>query len=241
MINTKQLEEFGLTDKEASVYIASLKLGYDSVQNIAKTANIHRVTTYDILRNLISQGLISQSIKGKKKQFIAEKPEKILASLKQKQEKFSSLLPELKAIQNKGKGRPQVMYYEGKEAVWKAYQDRVEHDDYKENLVYGSSEKLFETFPEGYKKITRMRMLRGIQVKLIVERSEHGEYESKTSKHEYKQVKFLPKDKKFFVNTIIYGNRVMIVSWQTMMSVIIVDQANADNQRFVFNLLWDFL
>ena len=242
MISYKELEQFGLKDKEARVYLAALKLGTDTVQNIAKEADIHRVSTYDILSSLIDQGLVSQIIKGKKRFFLAESPEKILDSIKSKEEQFSNILPELKAMQNKGKVRPRVMYFEGREAVWKAYEDRLKHKpELKENLVYGSSEKLLTIYPNEYRQFTRDRLAKGIKAKIIVEQSASGRLEAKTAKDQLREVKFLPEGKFFKASTIIYGDRVMVVSWESMMLVIIEDKNNAENQRFIFNLLWQYL
>jgi len=242
MITYKQLEQFDLSDKEAHIYLATLELGSDTVQNIAKKANIHRVSAYDIIENLIKKGILSQIIKGKKRFFMAMEPEKMLDSLRYKTQLFAELMPELEAIRDKGVEKPKVMYFEGKEAVWNAYLDRLRHKpELKENLVYGSSEKLLTTFAKEYKKFTTERLEKGIKAKIIVERSESGLLEQKTASRQLREAKFLPPEKKFKTNTIIYGNRMMIVSWDSMMSVIIEDKGNAENQRFLFDLLWEYL
>ena len=242
MISYHQLEQFGLNNKESMIYLAALELGTDTVQNIAKKANIHRVTTYDILESLITKGLVSQIIKGKKRYFIAVEPEKILDGLKNKEQLFSTLLPELKALQDKAGQKPKVMYFEGREAVWNAFLDRIRHKpELKENLVYGSSEELLTAYPEGYKEFTKERLSKGIKARIIVERSKSGLWEQKKSKEHIRQVKFWPEGKKFKANTIIYGDRMLIISWESKLAVIIEDKNNADNQRMLFEMLWDFL
>ena len=242
MILYNQLEQFGLNDKEAKIYLACLELGANSVQNIAKKAGIHRVNSYDIIENLIKKGVISQINKGKKRYFVAMDPEEMLDSLRCKAQVFTQLIPELAAIQNKGGKKPKVMYFEGREAVWNAYLDRLRHKpELKENLVYGSSEKLLTIFPQEYKEFTKERLLKEIKAKIIVERSEFGSLEQKMAARELREIKFLPPEKKFRSSTIIYGNRMMIVSWESMLLVIIEDEANAENQRFLFNLLWQYL
>ena len=66
MISPSQLEEFGLNTKEAKIYLASLQLGPSTVQDIAKQAGVHRVSTHDILQSLIDKNLIEQTSRGKK-------------------------------------------------------------------------------------------------------------------------------------------------------------------------------
>jgi len=242
MITPAQLQEFGLNIKEAEVYLACLKLGADTVQNIAKTANIHRVSTYDILNELISRGLIQQTSNGKKRLLEAVDPDKIYQTLHNKEISFINLLPELRAIQNKKSKKPKVFYYEGKTNVWNAYLDRIRHEPINgENLVYGTSDKIMTIFPEGYKEFTKERIRKKIKARIIVEKSSYGIGEAKKGKEELREVKFLPEGKAFKCATIIYGNRVMTVSWDTMILVIIEDQANADNQRFVWEMLWNNL
>lgn len=242
MISHLQLEQFGLNQKEAKVYLAALGLGVASVQSIAKKADIHRVTVYDILETLISKGLIQTTATGKKRQFQAVEPEKILQSLKDKENIFAELLPELKAMQDKGQTKPKVMYFEGREAFWQAYQDRIRHmPELKENLMYGSSEKLLNTFPEGYRRFTKERLAKGIRAKIIVERSSSGLKESQAGGQELREVKFWPAGMSLNASNIIYGNRVMIISWESMLLVIIEDKNYAENQRKIFNLLWQQL
>lgn len=242
MLQAYQLQQFGLDDKEAGVYLASLEIGYAPVQKIAQKAEIHRVTTYDIIEKLILKGLMDAVNKGKKRYFMAVEPNKILDSLRYKEQLFTGLMPELEALQRKSGNRPKVYYYEGRKAVWNAYLDRIRHrPDLKENLMYGSSEKLLTIFPEEYKKFTIERIASGIKAKIIVEHSPSGLTEKRTAASQLREVKFLPEGKNFSANTVIYGDRVMTVSWDSMLAVIIEDKNNADNQRVLFNLLWEYL
>ena len=73
----KELINLGLTAKEADVYLATLQIGFATVQKIASKAEINRTTTYTHIRNLISRGLISTMEKNGKQYFVAEKPDKL--------------------------------------------------------------------------------------------------------------------------------------------------------------------
>ncbi|KKW42099.1 MAG: Transcriptional regulator, TrmB [Candidatus Magasanikbacteria bacterium GW2011_GWA2_56_11] len=221
------------------MYLAALQLGPASVQAIAEQAGLHRVSAYDILPSLITKGLLRQTARGKKRFFEAADPDEIYQSLHEKQIAYINLLPELRAIQSKGAQKPKVFYYEGKEMIWQAYYDRIRHDiPDKENLVYGTSAELLTLFPKGYEEFTKERIRRGIGARIIVEKSSSGLLEAKRAKDELREVRFLPAGQSFKSHTIIYGNRVMTVSWQSCILVIIEDQANADNQRLVWRMLW---
>jgi HTH-type transcriptional regulator, sugar sensing transcriptional regulator len=127
MISYQQLEQFGLTGKEAGVYLANLELGAGSVQNIAKRAGIHRVSTYDILRSLMEKGVVRQVAKGKKIYYSALEPQFFLERLKNKANAFSQIIPELQAIRYKGPNKIKVTYHEGEDSVMEAYLDRIRH------------------------------------------------------------------------------------------------------------------
>ena len=64
---TKKLEEIGLNEKEAKVYIAVLELGEGSASEIAKKSEVNRATTYFTLENLMKIGLVSASNEEKNK------------------------------------------------------------------------------------------------------------------------------------------------------------------------------
>ena len=53
----QDLQQIGLTEKEAKVYLAALELGEKAVQVIAQKAGVNRATTYFILESLIEKGL----------------------------------------------------------------------------------------------------------------------------------------------------------------------------------------
>lgn len=63
MIEEKILQELGLTEIEAKIYLASLELGTDTVLKIAKKAEVKRPTAYIALDSLFSKGFVSKSKK----------------------------------------------------------------------------------------------------------------------------------------------------------------------------------
>ena len=77
-----ELRKLGLTEKQASVYLTALELGYTSIQKIAQKAKISRPTTYEIVKTLKQKRLISESRDKNKTYFIAESPDKLLGILK---------------------------------------------------------------------------------------------------------------------------------------------------------------
>lgn len=120
----KELQNFGLSEKEANVYLASLELGRATVQDISKKAKVNRATTYVQLESLKSRGLVSQISVGKKTYFMAEAPENVLKILEKdkievlyKEKELKKIMPNLQTLYNARKDRPNVRFYEGFEGI----------------------------------------------------------------------------------------------------------------------------
>lgn len=120
----KELIEFGLSEKAARVYLASLELGPSPVQLIAKKADVNRPTAYVMIEALSSRGLMSSFEKGKKRYFSAENPEHLLVlldsereSVKTKEGSIKKILPELKKFADYFSDRPGVSFYEGLDGI----------------------------------------------------------------------------------------------------------------------------
>ncbi|MDZ4385041.1 MAG: helix-turn-helix domain-containing protein, partial [Candidatus Moranbacteria bacterium] len=73
----KDLQEIGLNEKEARVYLSALELGQSTVQDIAKKALVNRATTYFVIESLMKSGLMSSFQKGKKQYFVAADPDRL--------------------------------------------------------------------------------------------------------------------------------------------------------------------
>ena len=87
----KELQQLGLSDKEAKTYLASLELGPVSVQEIAKKSGLKRPTVYFAIEQLIKMGLMSSFEKGKKRYFSAESPERLVSLITAQKRKATAL------------------------------------------------------------------------------------------------------------------------------------------------------
>ena len=144
MITFKDLEQFGLSDKEAKVYLACLELGPSTAAQIAQKADVNRATTYVAIESLTKQGLLSSHEKDSKTFFSAEDPAMLKRLLDQQREevknKLSSLeelLPELIKMHNYAGEKPKVRFFEGKEGL----------DTIKDEILKVKDKKIEAFFP----------------------------------------------------------------------------------------------
>jgi len=120
----RELGHFGLSEKEASVYLASLELGPSPVQDISRKGKVNRATTYVMIESLMNRGLMSSFVRGKKRYYAAETPDRLRAVLRmqrkeldQKEQEFETVFPMLAALYNAEGAKPQIRYLEGVEGV----------------------------------------------------------------------------------------------------------------------------
>ena len=89
MIEQKVLENLGLSEKEAQVYLSLIELGTGSVVQISKASQIKRPTTYLILDELKNRGIVTESQEKNRIIFAAEDPAVLEKNIKQNLANFS--------------------------------------------------------------------------------------------------------------------------------------------------------
>src|SRR3989344_3288601 len=109
--------DLGFSEREIKVYLALLELGLTTVGPIAAKTRLQHSKVYQTLEKLIDRGLVSFIIKSKTKYFQAQNPKQILNILKEKEKRFSEILPKLKQKQENSKEKQIATVYEGYKAI----------------------------------------------------------------------------------------------------------------------------
>ena len=73
----QDVERLGLTQKEAKLYLTSLRVGPASMQVLARKAGIDRGTAYHVAQTLGEKGLFAVTEDGKRPLFRATHPRKL--------------------------------------------------------------------------------------------------------------------------------------------------------------------
>lgn len=247
----KILEKLGLSEKEAKVYLATLELGQDSVQNIAKKADVNRPTAYFIMERLMELGLISTLEHGKKTFFVAESPKELENLLNREKQEIENRRSELKesmnqllAIYNAREDKPVVRYFEGREGL-------TALDKYGEEKVKKGSEVFYvlpvdivqKFFPERRKEALSDRVKNKVKSRVIytyTDKSSIKSYEEDAK--ELRTAKYLPREKfPFDVIFVIYPSNIiklMYLSEANPYGVAIESGEFAKNLRLFFELAW---
>lgn len=247
----KSVEELGLSNKEARVYLANLMLGPAGVQQIADLSGIKRVTTYVILEALVNLGLVSQTSQAKKTLFNAESPENLRRllekreqSIQDQKQQLDELLPELGKLKTLPKDAPSVKFYDGAEGIRSVTQSLFsEIQDQDIEYVYGISnlDDLHQFFPEIAEQAGNpSRLKSGLRSKFLYTSKKGAIY--KDSDDERRRIsRYLPPEKFNFEGDIsIWGDYVVYLSLRGArpIGVVIKSHELAQSMIALFELGW---
>ena len=200
MITYKDLEKFGLGEKRAKVYLASLELGPATAAEIAQKSGVKRATTYVEIESLMEAGLMSTYEHNKKTLFSAESPEALKRILKSQEEKLKSaadslegILPALLSMHTYAEEKPKVRFFEGKDGLI-AIQD--EFIKTKDKIIEAISplDEVLEVFPTHVKEYSPRRVQKKIFARLLYTSSK-GTILLPRDKKMLREAKFVPKEK----------------------------------------------
>jgi len=240
-----ELQQLGLSEKEAKVYLASLELGSTSVLEISKKAGLKRPTTYYAIEELIKKGLMSSFEKGKKRCFSAESPERLLSLIIVKRRKVAVLeedlqrvLPELNNIFNLAGERPKVRFFEGREGIKTIQEDilKSKFNSIEEIVPLDESYKIFPPSSKDHRHEMRKKAKK-ISVKMIYS-SKKGEI--LPGEEDSIERRFVPPGKfPFSAEINVYGNKTAIVTYKgKLIGIIVESEEIANTLRVIFNLAW---
>lgn len=246
----ENLLQFGLNEKEISIYLSLISLGPSPVRLIARQAGVNRGTTYDILKSLEEQGLVSYykhyGTEEKRQYFVAEPPQRILDAIENKKRgletvkgEFKKILPELESLYEKSGAKPVVKYYEGKQGVKTILSDvlaTVSHQAEKVYYVYSSAD-IRKYLYEAYPSFTDDRISGGITVRAVAI-GEGGELVGLDER------KWLSRQESAPTYVLIYGSKLAMITLDATsqpVGVIIENEGLYKTQEMIFQKLWQVL
>lgn len=235
----EELRSYGLSEKEAKVYLALLKLGPSTVNNIAEECNLIRTTTYDILKALREKAIVASMIKNKIHYFEAANPQKLIQILEEKKLYIERILPKLKNLRTKIPKMPRSEVFEGKEGLKTVFQELLQK---KEPLyAYSNNELMVDLLPYFAPRFIKNRVKARIPIKIISEPSKTTEeLLTKKDKKELRETRVISEFKNISINQYIAGNSVAILGSRAdeALGIIIHHKDFAQAQKIIFDLLW---
>lgn len=192
----KLLQDIGLSDKEASVYLALLGVESADVSDISLKTKIKRPTVYVILQQLLKKGLASETSGPRRVIYTAEPPEHIetyierqILSLKDKESLIKENISQLKALHKESGEKPVVRFYEGKDGVLSAGEEifsEIDKNDPFVHMIYPKDivEKYFNISDR--KQVRSKRITKDIKARAVYTSKNENLVESDGNSHRKK-------------------------------------------------------
>lgn len=236
------LRDFGLTDPEIAVYLASLERGPQPASVIAKKARLKRGHTYNMLALLIQKGIVQEFIKDKVTYFSSRPPNTLVTVLEHQKEQFEikkqkllQAIPYLEKIRNPLLVQPKVHFFQGVEGIKEIYEDTIRVRG--QNIYAVGDFNYF--FPEEQNKelndwiwnYATRRAKRGIWYIGILNKSLKSDFAYRRRREQKRKLKML-QNIYLPVEINIYGNKVSLMStYRDMVGLIIEDAPIAETFR----------
>jgi sugar-specific transcriptional regulator TrmB len=235
-MDTRFLEDIGLTKTEAKVYLAVLDLGSALAGVISQKSGIHRRSVYDALERLIEKGLVSFITKNNRKLFEAVEPKRLLKIAEERMHNLRQILPELELKHGAAREKEEAMFFKGKLALKTVFDDQIA--DKKTIYVMGASAKASDILQFYFAHYDKKRKAARIAIKMIFPEDSRGSEVLKDVP--LSEIKFLPKKYISPVGTNIYGDKVAIVVWaDEPVAILIKNREIADAYRRHFSFMWE--
>ncbi len=240
-----ELKHLGLSDKEASVYLASLELGPAPVQDISHKSKINRATTYVMIESLSARGLMSTFVRGKKRFYAPESPDRLLSilrlqrkELEEKENEFQKALPMLFALYNAEGAKPQIRYLEGPEGLATVRQsfEKLE-GEFVQIISFDDALASRELANGRQTHINNLKNEKAPHRILAVMDNPNPEAVPEIGVGEWR---IIPSSEfPIHGDITVRGNHVFLFSYRTaVLAVIIVSKEIAESVRALFNLAW---
>ncbi|MDP1884314.1 MAG: helix-turn-helix domain-containing protein [Candidatus Moranbacteria bacterium] len=239
----KELQQLGLSKKEADVYLAALELGETTAHRIAKKSGIKRATVYRIVESLKEKSLISVYHKKSITFFYAENPKAIKEKIANNLKTVDEILPGLLSLTNLTDKKPKIRYYEGIEELRELILETLKYPG--KEIASWSAGKSIEIYGESFweKEYIAVRMKRKIPIRLIYADVPMGHKHKDVEKTQLRQVRIEKSSKFIFgIQIKLFGDRfAAFISDKETIGIMIESKKTFDTLKSIFEIHWQTL
>lgn len=247
-------KKLNFSDKEIEIYLAILRGGKISPNDLSKLTKINRTTVYSVVNELIKKGIISQDFSQSRTYINALPPEDLMTIIKKEEKELErrkgvteELIKEIKnSISNTKYSIPKIRFIG---------EDELDDYLYKQSPIWNESmlknESLWtgfqdHTFAEYYQEwidwYWNTSAPEQIKLQLLTNESK---VEKQIQKLKYKNrlIKFYKKSHQFSASTWIVGDYMilLVTNQRPHYAIEILNPVLAENQREIFKGLWSMI
>lgn len=235
---TNILAKIWLSDIESRIYLDLLNNWSSNIVEISNRTGIHRPVIYKIIPLLKENSLISEVIKWKRRTYKAESPEYLKNLFENLSNNFNYMIPELQELYESKDSKPNIKILKWKKWIKEVFADVVVSLKTWESFYrYSSRNNFWWYLPSDYKEL---RDKKKIQRMVIT-----SELKAKAKWSDLdRDVVHIPRSFDLFEDNIaklIYSNKIAIIDYNTLDSVIIENKLLAKFEEKVFRILFKLL
>lgn len=240
----KLLQDLGLNEREAKIYLALIDKGSMLPQHIAMATGIKRATVYTIFPDMIEKGYLTEVTRGKRRLLAAVSPDKLYTSYESRAKEIKENFNQLVKLYRLQGLKPKIDYFEGLEGVKRVYLDTLHIKSGKEILLFDQvSNYNPEVLDWIVKSYVPERVKRNILVRAIAPREKESREYLGEQRHELREIRYVPKEKfPFRIEGMVYGDKVTFVTIEKgspLVGIVIESEQIVDTLRALFNLAWE--
>ena len=239
----KTLQEIGLSESEAIIYLSLLKFPKMTVSEIAHATNTKRTTCYQYIDLLLSKDFVVRVPVGKRMFYSAVNPKKVLAEARKRYTKFETAVEEMTKQYDESTHKQRLMFYEGKREIKNIYEDlfKTVGDIYS---IFPPT-VFFKNFTEqDYEEFDLSISQYALKSKdLIVGDKYFRRVEQIRKKNGAgnKVTKKLPESFKSNVDVLVYNDKVALISLRDLSALVIESKDIADLFKNMHTTIWKSL
>lgn len=241
---TEDLKSIGLTEQEATVYLAGLELGPSSIMQLAKKVGVNRTSLYHTMAGLTQKKLFVESAQGKKRVFVAEGAIALKALVQSKLAHVDIIAEGLKALARTSTVKPIIKFYEGVNGIKTIFRYLANAKEKKSYAFVGveslnSQSKTMLDF--WLNEFTALRKKYNNTAYLIMPDSEGGKLYKATDQEKLRETRLLPSSSFNFPAEVMITDDIIsmfVFTTKEQFAISVESPAIAETLKMVFKLCW---
>ncbi len=231
------LQRLGLSLKESQIYETLLDKGSLSMIKLSQITGINRPALYILIPKMINKGLVIETKKGKRIEYIASSPNKLEPLVKNAQQSLENIVTNLNTEFSKKQLVPKIETYYGKDGIIKVLMDIVTTLNKGDTYYRYSIKKISDKFPLP-KEYYRLRDEKQIE-RLVIASSEVAKRKKPDLNETIKILKGSYDG--FNATKNIYGNKIAFTDYENEVAFIIYNEKMAKLEKEIFLNLYKTL
>jgi sugar-specific transcriptional regulator TrmB len=237
------LEKLGLNKKQADVYLACLEHGPVSMTLLAERSGYRRSTLYNIVADLLRKDYVILIRRNRRTLYDAERPKKLLTTIRARQRELEVLLPELERIRDAKQPLPRVEIYETETAVRHVYDEVYDFLNQKTEACFmtsvGDFYKTAPTLLNGF--VAKFRLGKDYKVRELIYNDEDGRRYVRAMRERgvTHPIRLLPAEFPIYNDFVTYSNKVILTSLKHRITATVFDNPEtATTLKTLFEWAW---